>query len=119
VLDFATKAVCIFSPTGVPVWAIIVKSDSRFLGFVLNSKVTFTEAVRHTQCGSCLFRVLSISQLCSHELEQVEKKKSVAVTCVGSLRIILKHYTGYALLIQKFAYVLLMIFVQRSRNNLL
>jgi len=50
VLDFATKAFCIFSPTGVTAWAIIVKSYSRFLGFVLNSKVTFTEAVRHTQC---------------------------------------------------------------------
>lgn len=31
VLNFATKAFCIFSPTGVTVWAIIVKSDSHFL----------------------------------------------------------------------------------------
>jgi hypothetical protein len=81
VLDFATKVFCIFSRTGVTAWAIIVKSYSHFPGFVLNSKVTYTEAVRHTQCRSCLFRALSVSQLCSREPEPpAVKNKSVVVT---------------------------------------
>lgn len=78
VLDFATKAFCIFSPADVSAWAIIVRTNSRFLGFVLNSKVTFTEAVKHTQCRSCLFRVLSVSQLCSHEPEPQVVKKPIS-----------------------------------------
>ena len=67
-LDFAAKDLCIFSSTGVNIWAIIVKYDRRFLGFVLNSKVTITEAVRLTQCRTCLFTVTYVSQLCSREL---------------------------------------------------